>query len=173
MLAVASTCDSSNHLQDTMLGAGLASDEEKAQWKKNPWENKAYKRYKELMGKGSVMSMPTEITTISMYAPSKHRLLVRYCRQCIGVMSLVAEWNGDVQEAFKTRVDAKSNEELRKVIRNLNEFIFEQADKYDKLHSEFELLKKGNKWFDTWKETSSFNTDMELRANRFRYQMWY
>ncbi|CAE7845132.1 unnamed protein product, partial [Symbiodinium microadriaticum] len=79
-------------------------------------------------------------------------------------MTLIADWNQDVEDAFHRRIEAKTNEELRKVIRNLNDFIFELSDNFEKLQAEHESVKKGSKWFDTWKECSSFNTDVDLKA---------
>lgn len=168
VLDIASTHGSSNQLRDTMITSRLASAADKASWEKHPWDNKAYKRYNDLAGNKKKDIPNHEGSSINMYAPSKHRLFVKYCRQCVGVMTLVYDWNQDVAEAFQSKIEGKTNEELRQVIRNLNSFIFEQSDKYEKLNTEYELLKKGSKWFTTWKETSTFNTDVEQKAKRFR-----
>jgi hypothetical protein len=168
VLEIASKPTSSNQLRDTMLTSRLATAEEKANWEKHPWDNKAYKRCNELTGNHRTIPAHTPGNSINMYAPSKHRLFVKYCRQCVGVMTLVYDWNEDVAEAFLNKIEAKTNEELRRVIRNLNEFIVEQSAKYEQLLADHQKLKKGSQWFTNWKETSSYNTDVELKAKRFR-----
>ena len=171
VLSLSTTEQSSNSLRDITISAGLAKAEDRAKWEKIPWQSKAYKRYKEVMGTAKhVPHVPQGNcgSTISMYAPSKHRLFVKYCRSCVGVMTLIADWNADVEEAFESRVEARTNDELRKVIRNLNDFICDQADKYERLRAEHESMKKATRWMETWKECSSLNTDIEHKARRFR-----
>jgi hypothetical protein len=160
--------DASNQLRDSVMKAGLVDPSLSADWLKNPWEkSKSYKIFKEL-SLNSTLKIPKEGQSISLYAPSRHRLFVKYCKTCIGVMSFVSEWNKDVEVAFYRRIEGRTNDELRATINKLNEFILEQSSECESLRKELSSMKKGSKWFETWKQVSGIDEDLNSKYRYFR-----
>ena len=67
----------------------------------NPWERGgAFKKMLKEQ-KGSKYKMPTGGTTVGIHAPSKHTLFVNYCKDCVGMMALVYQWNHEVEDALQ------------------------------------------------------------------------
>jgi hypothetical protein len=165
---------SSNSLKDSVMKAHLLSSEITEGWMKNPWDHSTsyalYRERKDQM-KFSLPSGTSSGSSINLYAPSRHRLYVRYCKQCIGVMTFVTEWNSDIEKLIQKRVESKTNEELRQVIRNLNDSLLDKAEECEKVKDELDMIRAGGKYLTVINETEKSRyqiTDLEAKAKRFR-----
>lgn len=159
---------SSSQIKDALLKAFLVNPDTMRQWTKNPWDQgQQYKKWKHVET-GRPYKPVKEGHCIDLYAPSRHKLFVKYCKACVGVMTIVETWNKDVEAAFKRRIDSQTNEELRQSIRNLNTFICEQGDKIEKLTVENERLKKGPKWFASWQNCVYRESDSQMMIDMYK-----
>lgn len=164
---------SSNSLKDSLMKANLVSPEISENWLKNPWDQShAYAIYRERKDQIK-LSMPSGGNSINLYAPSRHRLYVKYCKQCIGIMTFVTDWNSDIEKMIQKRIESKTNEELRQVIRNLNDYLIDKSEECEKLKIELDTIRSGGKYLSVWQQTEKNmyeKTDLEAKTKRFRFQ---
>lgn len=105
--------------------------------------------------KGHFFSLPeTGGESIPLCAPAKHNLYVKYCNDCIGIISLVRSWNTEVEDALRFRnehgVLDQQIIELRKLIGNLNIIIENQETSLNKEVAKNKVLEEANSWFTNW-----------------------
>jgi hypothetical protein len=163
--------NSSNQLRDGLMDTGLISEEIKKKWGANPWEQgHAYQVYKRI----DPDRLKTGGATVNLYAPSRHRLYIKYCRSCVGVMSLVHDWNADVEMALGVKMAEDTNLELRKVIHSLNTVMSEMSTKISMQTETIEGFEKGSKWWTEWaqKQTISEEADLKIKQLRTWYLRW-
>ena len=81
---------------------------------KLPWEYGRNFKEQKLMETGYEYKLPTGPVgrVIDLYAPSRHKLLVKYCPHCIGVIAMVHDWNEAVEKGLAMNLD-----ELRSEVR--------------------------------------------------------
>ena len=161
----------SNSLRDSLIKSNLVSPEISENWMKNPWDlSSSYAVYRERKDQIK-LSFPSGGNSINLYAPSRHRLYVKYCKQCIGIMTFVTDWNQDIEKLIQKRVESKTNEELRQVIRNLNDYLIDKSEECEKLARELEVVKGGKKYLNVWSDTEKVlyeKYDLEAKTKRFR-----
>jgi hypothetical protein len=161
----------SNSLKDSLMKSNLVASEISENWMKNPWDlSSSYAIYRERKDQIK-LSLPSGGNSINLYAPSRHRLYVKYCKQCIGIMTFVTDWNSDIEKLIQKRVESKTNEELRQVIRNLNDYLIDKTEECEKLAGELETLKGGRKYLNVWSEAEKGlyeKHDLEAKTKRFR-----
>jgi hypothetical protein len=165
------TEESSNQLRDGLMETNLVSEQVKKKWGTNPWEQgHAYQVYKRI----DPERLKTGGATLNLYAPCRHRLYIKYCRSCVGVMSLVNDWNKDVEIALGTKMTADTNDELKKVVQNLNTVILDMSKKIGAQSEEIASLDKGSKWWTEWaqKQTISEEAEMKIKQLRTLYHRW-
>jgi hypothetical protein len=93
----------SYQFQDMFVNGTTAKN---AMVSKLPWENG--KKFKELKlnESGYEYRLPkTPVAVVDLHGPSRHKLLVRYCTDCVGVMALVHDWNEAVEESLAKNAD--------------------------------------------------------------------
>jgi hypothetical protein len=167
-----SSTKASNSLKDSLMKSNLVSPEISENWMRNPWDLSAsYAIYRENRDQRK-LALPSGGNSINLYAPSRHRLYVKYCKQCIGIMTFVTDWNADIEKLIQKRVESKTNEELRQVIRNLNDYLIDKTEECEKLAGELEVIKGGKKYLNVWNETEKGlyeKHDLEVKTKRFRY----
>lgn len=92
--------------------------------------------------------------SVSMAAPSKHKLFIKYCADCTGVMSVVRSWNIEAEEALKFRLEHNvqdaQNTALRKLTQSMNLIIEQQEAEIVEVKAKNKLLEEGNDWFSKW-----------------------
>ncbi len=164
---------SSFSLKDSVMKAHLlSSDYIQEHWMKNPWDrSKSYAIFRQRKDQ-MPLSLPSGGNSINLYAPSRHRLYIKYCKQCIGIMTFIAEWNTDVEKMLKQRIEGRTNEELRQIIRNLNDYLIDKSEECEKLSQELYGIKNGAKYVQTWHETEKKTYDrgdLERKIQRFRF----
>ena len=162
---------SSNQLRDNLTKTNLVSEQVKQTWRKNPWEQgHAYQVYKRI----DPERLRTGGSTLNLYAPSRHRLYLKYCRSCIGVMCLVNDWNEDVEIALNTKIAQVTNTELKKVVKNLNAVILDMSKKIAFQSEKLEGFEKGSKWWEDWADKQKISSEAELKINdlRSRKRRW-
>lgn len=106
--------------------------------------------------------------SIALSAPAKHRLFVKYCSDCVGVINLVRSWNAEVEDALRFRLEYGSmdhqNAELRKLIGKLNVIIENQENDLIKEAAKNKELEEANAWFHNWTDTqkvSAISNDLK------------
>jgi hypothetical protein len=79
---------------------------------KLPWEYGRNFKEQKLMETGYEYKLPSGPvgTVIDLYAPSRHKLLVKYCPHCIGVIAMVHDWNEAVEKGLGKNVDELKSE---------------------------------------------------------------
>ena len=105
--------------------------------------------------KGHFFSLPeTGGESIALSAPARHKLYVKYCNDCIGIISLVRSWNTEVEEALRFRIEHgvldQQIVELKKLVGNLNNIIENQEIALNKEVAKNNLLEEANSWFTNW-----------------------
>jgi hypothetical protein len=159
------TDSSSNQLRDGLMSTRLVSEQVKKKWGTNPWEQgHAYQVYKRI----NPERLKTGGATLNLYAPCRHRLYIKYCRSCVGIMSLVNDWNKDVEIAINTKMADDTNKELREVIKNLNRVIAEMTSKMATQSEVIDGFEKGNKWWGEWAKKQTISSDAELKIQHLR-----
>ena len=100
--------------------------------------------------------------SIPLLAPSKHRLFVKYCSDCIGIIQLVRSWNSEVEDALRFRIEYGIMDqqllELRKLIGNLNVIIEDQEKALNKEIAKNKELEEANAWFHNWTDTKKVDS---------------
>jgi len=95
--------------------------------------------------------------SILLSAPAKHRLFVKYCSDCVGIINLVRSWNTEVEDALRFRIEYgamdQQNSELRKLIIKLNVIIENQEKDLLKEVAKNKELEEANAWFHNWTDT--------------------
>ena len=163
--------NSSNLLRDNLMGTKLVTEEAKKKWGMNPWEQGlAYQVYKRV----NPERLRTGGASLNLYAPNRHRLYIKYCRSCVGVMSLVSDWNKDVEKALAAKMTKDTNDELRKVIQNLNSVILELSKKLNNQTEAIQGYEKGSKWWTEWAEKQTISNEAELKIKQLRalFRRW-
>lgn len=165
----ATTKNSSFQLQDALLVAGLVNEEELAATGAIPWEQTQL--YAEMKQHDSATTFQTQHggSCISLHAPSRHRLFIKYCKDCVGMMSFVREWNEDVEKAFKNVLQEKQNIELKRTVNRLNDLLITQGKEMVSMKAELDSVNSANAWFRRWHDTSA--EDVKARAERLRAQL--
>ena len=105
--------------------------------------------------RGHFFSLPeTGGESIPLCAPARHKLYVKYCNDCIGIISLVRSWNTEVEDAMRFRIEHgvldQQIVELRKLIGNLNIIIENQEVALNKEVAKNKELEEANSWFANW-----------------------
>mmetsp|Transcript_6292 Transcript_6292/g.10278 ORF Transcript_6292/g.10278 Transcript_6292/m.10278 type:complete len:1525 (+) Transcript_6292:40-4614(+) len=165
------TNESSNQLRDGLMSTNLVSKSVKQKWGKNPWEQgHAYQVYKRV----NPERLRTGGATLNLYAPCRHRLYIKYCRQCVGIMSLVNDWNKDVEMAINTKMADDTVKELREVVKNLNATIAEMKYTISAQTEKIDEFEKGNKWWGEWTKKQTISSDAELKIKQLRlnWRQW-
>jgi hypothetical protein len=119
----------SYQLNETLVASGLING---ATGKTSyPWEKG--RNYKKLMRiqKGISWDFPKfKGDSVALQSPGNFKLFVTYCRQCIGTMSFVRDWNIDIEEALQKNIDSKTVDlqlsNLKNTVNSLNEIIEKQ-----------------------------------------------
>ena len=167
-LALKNLEDSSSfHMQEPVLGSGL--QEAVKEYMSNPWEKSMmYRKLRSFEEKKRVIP-PSGGGTISLYAPNRYKLYVNYCDKCIGLMTLVKDWNYEVETSLKSRYDVevaeKKIENLNKFIENLNQIIIQQNDEIQILKKRNQSLESCTSWFEAWDQSKQV-AEKELKLQR-------
>lgn len=154
--AIDAVNDSSAQVRDNLLEAGVIDIQ--ALRTLNPWEqSSAYTRTMK-QKRGHFFSLPKSSgECIPLAAPSNHKLFVRYCNECIGMIALVRSWNLEVEDAMRFRLEHgamdQQNAELRKLIAKLNGIIETQEESLLKEMAKNKELEEANAWFNNWTDT--------------------
>jgi hypothetical protein len=123
--------------------------------------------------KGSFNSS-TPGAAIQLHAPSSHRLYVNYCKECIGIMSLVQDWNYNVEEGLhqmeRNQKISTENELLKTTVSKLNDIILRQEEENEGLRNETAELKANEAWFQKWKEGLGVQGKEEGLLNKLHAQ---
>lgn len=165
LVARAHTDDSSNQLRDGLMETGLISEKAKKKWSVNPWEQgHAYQMYKRI----NPERLRSGGASLNLYAPNRHRLYIKYCRSCVGVMSLVHDWNKDVEIALGAKLTEDTTEELKRVVRNLNTVIIDLSNKVERQTAEIEGYEKGSKWWTEWAKKQTISEEAGAKINQLR-----
>lgn len=93
----------SNQLQDLFVNGTTMK---LANVDKLPWEYGKMFLEQKVNETGYAYKLPkVKAALVDLHAPSRHKLLVRYCPDCIGLMTLVHEWNEAVEDGLNGNVD--------------------------------------------------------------------
>lgn len=146
----------SDSLQEALIMSGLitpGSGKEIQVWDKSKMFKKQMK-----INHGQSYKLPqTGGGTINVSAPGKHKVFVKYCNSCIGVMSFVHEWNQSIEEGLKRNVESLSYEanmqKLKVAMMNLNKIIEDQETELIDMKKKYFTLQKSGKWMEDWKNS--------------------
>lgn len=79
------------------------------------------------------------VSLVDLHAPSKHKLLVRYCKDCVGLITLVHDWNQAVEDGLNANVDSLQAQELRKLVCSLRDTVHAQEQEIFDLKNKMAL----------------------------------
>ena len=146
----------SDSLQEALIMSGLitpGSGKEIQVWDKS----KMFKKQMKVKHGHSYKLPKTGGGTINLSAPGKHKVFVRYCNTCIGVMSFVHEWNQSIEEGLRRNVENLSYEanlqKLKNSIMSLNKIIEDQEKELLELKKKYYTLQNSGKWMEDWKNS--------------------
>ena len=122
---------------------------------RNPWEqSRSFKRFMKLKSGPSFTYPEPGGESVSLAAPSKHKLFIKYCPDCTGIMSVVRSWNIESEDALKFRLEHQiqdaQNIELRKLTQSMNVIIEKQEAELVEVKAKNKVLEEGNDWFQKW-----------------------
>ena len=146
----------SDALQEALIMSGLitpGSGKEIQVWDKS----KMFKKQMKINHGPSYKLPKTGGGIINLAAPGKHKIFVRYCNTCIGVMSFIHEWNQSIEEGLKRNVENLSYEanllKLKNSIINLNKIVEDQETELVEVKKKYYTLQKSGKWMEDWKNS--------------------
>jgi L-lactate utilization protein LutC len=151
--ARASVRQSSAQLREGLVDAGLLDPETLRTL--NPWdESRGYRRLMRIKKGGAAKPPDVEGESIALAAPSKKKLFVRYCKECIGLSMFIKDWNREVELSLKFKADFCNIDNLiqeyRSVIEKLNGTIEGQETEIVRLLERTSKLETANAWFEKW-----------------------
>lgn len=136
----------SNQFQDLMVNGAT---QKYAAIDRLPWEyGKMFKEQK-LSETGYEYKMPrVPVSVVDLHAPSRHKLLVRYCSDCVGLMTLAHDWNEAVEEGLRANVDKLQAHGLRQLVRSLTDTTAAQAKEIIELRRDIALKEPSESFID-------------------------
>lgn len=168
---------SSFQFREMLLAAGLFNVSTGDVY--NPWEEgKAFQSYMKSQ-KGSSYKVPNVGGgALPLSRPSGHKLYIRRCQDCLGVLSLVASWNSTTEEALRLLNQSRRYDEhvveLKATLQSLNSIIASQQAEINMLESQKNEVMATNKWFDKWgfiKEAEAKQAELENKCSLLRARL--
>ena len=143
----------SAQLRESLVDAGLLDPETLRTL--NPWDqSRGYRRLMRIKKGGAAKPPNVDGESISIAAPSKQKLFIRYCKDCIGLAVFIKDWNREVELSMKFKADFSNIDgliqEYRTVIDKLNSTIETQEQKIVNLLQHTTELETANAWFEKW-----------------------
>jgi hypothetical protein len=106
-------------LIDVMSGKQLA-----------PWEKGGAFERVQKGKKGDMYNPHSGGATMDLHAPSSHKMHVSYCRECVGVMQVVQDWNFEVERGIYNLAQADKRalelDALKKSISSIQDIVYNQ-----------------------------------------------
>ena len=153
--ATESIHQTSIQLRESLIDNGLM-DPETLQTL-NPWDQS--RGYRRIMRKTVNHAYKPPVTnggSFQIAAPSQHKLFVRYCSECIGLIAVVKSWNSEVEDSLQFKADnidiTRVLDEFRNLINRLNATIEQQEVKIVRLEERNKELTKSQRWFARWSD---------------------
>lgn len=165
--------NASEHLNGSVVSSTLReSIQDKIQ---NPWEHSNYYRKLKIFDSRKVVFLPSGGGCLHLYAPSKFALYVKYCKDCVGVMTLIQDWNHSIEHAFRLTFEYKNFEanriRLESELKDLNDTVRKQRQHIKELTDRKNVLEGGSAWFETWsggKQTSDEEEKLKSYVNSWK-----
>jgi hypothetical protein len=143
---------SSSSLKEAMINAGLVDPSTGQQL--SPWEQgKAFAKGQRNL-KGKMYNPHSGGATISLHSPASHKLYVNYCKECVGVMSMVALWNSEVERAVQHLNNGDrmviEMENMKRSVAAIQQVVLQQEIENQRLVERNVALEARSEWMDHW-----------------------
>ena len=144
---------SSQLFRDTLVDSGVIDPETEKTL--NSWEqSRSFKRMMRVKRGPSYDYPNAGGESVMLAAPTNHKLFVRYCHDCIGIIALVKNWNLEVEASLKFKADYgridEKIEEFKRLIRSLQDIIENKEKDIMNLEARNKELEDAKEWFETW-----------------------